>query len=157
MLQHTKGWIGHRAVSCGNYGLQCCVANSEVGKVNTGRSTYMSKSVPQTIGESHTLLQRQWLKRKRVKRTVGVDSNDVLRNEVDITRRTVPQRPSRQESIVCYLTDWAPAIKSAEELNFKKDLEDNLIDPVNPGASISVSVESNDCHTGFRQRYRRKN
>ena len=48
-------------------------------------------------------------------------------------------------------TDSAPAMKLGEKPNLEKDLEDNSIGSLNPGASIPVSVESNDSHTGLTQ------
>ena len=73
-----KGWVGYRAVNCGHYDLQCCAAKSEVGKITPGHSTHTADSVPHTIEERNTLLQRQWLKRKRIRRILDVDDKKII-------------------------------------------------------------------------------
>ena len=72
-----KGWIGWRAFNCGEHGLQCSAATVEVRKADTVSSTSIATSVPRASNESHSLLQMQWLKRKRAKRNDDVECTAV--------------------------------------------------------------------------------
>ena len=114
-----KGGIGWKALSCDHHGLQC-VRRNEVKKVNTVSSRRNSKSVPHTIGVNRTLLELQWLKRKRVKRIDVFESNEVRKSDVDVA--------SHREKVTSVgLEKECPVSYVQKELDLERGVDDNSI------------------------------
>ena len=118
----------------------------QVKKVNTGSSRNMLKMVPQTTGENRTLLELQLLKRKRAKRIDGVESNELIQEQIAMASQREQLSPTpvglKKECPVSYVQ---------KEFDLEKGVSDNSIAPVTPTEVYSDSVTSDDCHTGLTQ------
>ena len=120
-----KEWVGHLALDCKQWGLQCVDVTEKVRKIRRKGLGKTHKSVPKVNKDCRTSLQR-WLERKRIKRKIDCDCMETVTKSVEIDGQLglSLHRGSKTKGAFCRKENEKVLLRSGKSFGGRQEVSD---------------------------------